>query len=80
MRVVSLNKHKNRELVAVLEEMLELARAGNLHGLAFVTKFGHGDHRAGAVGDYRRFPEEALSATFLLERHLMAGRAPYDSR
>lgn len=80
MRVVRITQRQSKEVVAVLEELLELARAGDVHGVAFVVKRGPRDHWAGAAGDYRRFPEEALSATFLMERALMSGRPPYDSK
>jgi hypothetical protein len=79
VKLVSLTEYKNRELVAVLRELLELAEGGAAHGLAFVVKLGRGDHRAGMAGDYKRRPEEALSATFLLERHLMKGQTPFDA-
>jgi hypothetical protein len=75
MKLVNLSAHKNREVAAVLRELLEHAENGELQGFAFVAKMGHRDHRAGLTGDYRRHPEEALSATFLLERHLMSGGA-----
>lgn len=70
MHVVSLDKYKNRELIGALKDLLELAEKGRAHGLAFVVKLGHRDHRAGVAGDYKRFPEQALSATFQMERHL----------
>lgn len=71
MNVVHLVKHKNRALVDGLRELLELAESGNITGLVFVVKFGQKDHRAGTLGDYRSHPDEALSATFQLERKLI---------
>lgn len=65
-----LDEYRSRELVAVLRELTMLAEDGIATGLAFVVKVGQRDHRAGAVGDYKRRPEEALSATFRLERLL----------
>lgn len=78
MHVVSLEQFRNQKLVAVLRELLELAEEGEIQGLVFVAKFGAGDHRAGAAGDYKRKPEEALSATFTMERYLMRGQAPFE--
>lgn len=78
MQLVRMAEYKNRELVSVLKELLSLAEGGSAHGLAFVVKLRKGVHRAGAAGDYRRFPEEALSATFRMERYLMKGQAPYE--
>lgn len=74
MHLVYLSRYKNREVVKVLEEMLALARAGELSGLAYVIKTAPAEHSAGAAGDYRRHPEQALSATFALERHLAEWR------
>lgn len=61
----------------MLKELLQLAESNSVQGLAFVVKLGQGDHRAGMAGDYRRSPEEAMAATFRLERHLMQGQAPF---
>jgi hypothetical protein len=47
-----------------------LAEDGIATGLAFVVKVGPREHRAATVGDYKRRPEEAMSATFRLERML----------
>lgn len=74
-KLVAMAEFKNRALIATLRELTELAEAGVIHGLAFVVKFGPGDHRAGLSGDYKRMPSEALPATFLMERHL-AGASP----
>ncbi len=70
VKVVSLQRHRSRELVAVCRELLQLAEAGDLRALCFVAKFGQHDHRAGLSGDYKRNPSEALSATFMMERFL----------
>lgn len=48
-----------------------MAEEGEVQGLAFVIKLGPHDHQAGLAGDYRSSPEEAMSATFLMERKLM---------
>jgi hypothetical protein len=70
VKVVSLQRHRNRALVAVCRELLQHAEDGDLQGLCFVGKFGRGDHRAGLAGDYKRNPSEALTATFMMERFL----------
>lgn len=64
-------------MVAALKDLITLAEAGGVLGLAFVAKFGPDDHRAGIVGDYRRSPEEAMSATFRLERALRGDRPDF---
>lgn len=56
----------------MLKELTRLAESDELHGLVFVGKFGGADHRAGSCGDYRRWPAEALTATFIMERFLEA--------
>jgi hypothetical protein len=78
MRIVHLGKYRNRDLVAVVRALLDLAEEGTATGLAFVVKLGQADHRGGMAGDYRRHPDEALSATFRLERLLMQEQAPFD--
>lgn len=78
MHVVQMSAYRNRELVAVLRELLAMAEADQAHGLAFVVKLGERSHHAGTAGDYTRYPEQAMAATFRLERHLMQGRAPFD--
>lgn len=75
VNLVDMTEFRNRETVATLRDMLELAEAGVIVGHAFVVKFGPGDHRAGWSGDYKRLPSEALTATFMMERHL-AGTLP----
>lgn len=78
MKLVELGEYKSRKIVAALNELVALAASGNLRGLAFIAKLGPGDHRAGVIGDYQASPEEALSATFRMERHLMKGQAPFE--
>lgn len=75
--MVQLAEFRNRELVAVLKELLLLAESNHALGLAFVVKLGPGIHHAGVTGDYLRFPEEAMAATFRLERQLMSGHEPH---
>lgn len=55
----------------MLEGLASDAKAGKISGLAFVVKYGQREHRAGAAGDYRHDPEQALSATARMKRHLM---------
>ena len=69
MRLVQLHEKRNRELVTALEGLLLMAKSGEISGLAYVVKFGHQDHRAGIAGSYEASPVDALTATFMLERH-----------
>lgn len=62
--------YRSREVVEVLKELLKEAEAGRIRGLAWVVKIGPGDNRADLVGEYRKYPEKALKATFALERLL----------
>ena len=78
MNLVNLGEYRSRKVVAALNDLLALAHGGHLHGLAFVAKLGPGDHRAGAIGDYQHHPEEALSATFRMERYLMRDQPPFE--
>jgi hypothetical protein len=80
LNVVEMAGFRNRELIATLRDLLDLAEAGAIMGHAFVVKFGPGDHRAGFSGEYKRQPAEALTATFMLERHLSGTLPPlYES-
>ncbi len=78
LHVVAMASYKNQEMIEVAKVLLDLAERGLAQGLSFVVKMGRGDHRAGTAGDYRRNPDEALSAVFRMERDLMAGSAPFD--
>lgn len=71
MKLVNLVEYKNRELVAVLKGLTQLAESGQATGLAFVVKLGRGVHRPGLAGDYRRSPEEALAAAVRLKEQLL---------
>lgn len=72
LKVIDLAKYRSREIVEVLEELLEAAKAGEISGLAWIVKIGPGDNRAGLAGLYRVQPDKALRATFQLERMLAA--------
>ena len=70
MQVVQLDKYRCLEVVEALKELLDAAERGEIRGVVFVVQVKPGDNRAGMAGEYRRHPEKALQATFLLERHL----------
>jgi hypothetical protein len=70
MNLVRLSEYRNRELVAVLKELLNLAEDGHASGMAFVVKIGK-THRGGLAGDYRRNPDEGLSAAARLKHQLL---------
>ncbi len=71
--VVHLSEYRPTDVESVLEELLESARRGEILGLAFIAKRGPRIHDAGLAGCYRLDPEQALAATFRMERHLMGG-------
>lgn len=71
MQVVSLVQYKNRELIAVLKELLQLAESGQAQGLAFVVKVGRRRHYSGLTGDYSRSPDEAIPAVVRLKETLL---------
>lgn len=76
MQLVELAAYKAREVKAVLSELMEMAERGDLQGLVFVCKLGVDDHRAGRAGDYKRHPEQALPAIYMLKDYLaQTGRA-----
>lgn len=71
MQVVSLVEYRNKGVISALEELLALAKTGEIQAFVFVAKFGPLDHRAGTTGDYKRHPEQAITAAFLLKLKLM---------
>lgn len=71
MHVVQLARYRNRKVVAVARELLQMAEEGDLRGLSFVAKLGPRDHRAGVVGEYRDRPEEAVFAALRMKQALM---------
>lgn len=71
MQVVSLHGYRNRRVVAVARELLDLAERGGLHGLTFVAKLGPRDHRTGLVGEYENHPEQAVYAAARLKKRLL---------
>lgn len=70
MQLINLDQHRRKEVVATLESLLAAAKAGELVGLVYVAQLPQDEHCAGTSGTYRRFPEQALRATFALERAL----------
>lgn len=70
-QVAAMHDFRNRGVVELLEGLLELAKDGQIHGLAYVAKCDPRDHRAGTAGDYRLYPEEALGAVTVLQHRLV---------
>lgn len=70
MHVIQMSKFRNRDVEERLKELLALAQQGQIEGLAYVMHTAGDQHLAGMVGEYKRHPEKALQATFMLERHL----------
>lgn len=70
MNVVQLRRKKNREVIRLLEGLLEGARSGCVQGVAFVVKLGPDKHEAGMAGDYENHPEQAMQGVFVIERYL----------
>lgn len=71
MRIVNLMAYRSHEVVSVLEELLALAKAGDVTALAFVIQAGPLMHKAGISGDYRRHPGEAIPALLTLKNRLL---------
>lgn len=69
MQVIKLDEYRNRDVVSALRDLLAMAENGEVQGLVFVAKLGQA-HRAGALGDYRLHPEQALPAATRMQRHL----------
>ncbi len=67
-------RKRNRDTVAVVKELLQLAESGQATGIAFVVKLGRNGHHAGIEGDYRRNPEEALPAASRLKAQILLNR------
>ena len=76
MELVKLDEYRNRDVIEAARRLLESAERGEIRGLVFVVKVAPGDNRAGVAGEYKRYPEKALQATFQLER-LLARTEPF---
>ena len=68
--VNNLAVYRSRDVVEVLEGLLEAAKQGDIRGLVYIVQLAAGESRADVVGDYRRDPAKALKATFKLETML----------
>ncbi len=77
MAVTSIVEYRNKETVAVLEELLDQARRGEITGFAFACKIGAQNHGIGLTGDYREDPIAALAVTARIA-HVLNGL--YDNR
>jgi len=71
MRVVNLVAYPNHEVISALEELLVLARSGDVTALAFIVQTGPKRHKAGLAGNYRRRPGEAIPALLTLKYRLV---------
>jgi len=80
MSVTNLDEYRNKGVISALEELLALARTGEIQALVFVAKFGPHDHRAGTTGDYKRHPEQAMSAAFIMKLKLAGLNPTLDAR
>lgn len=70
MQLVNLAEYRSSDVVRTCRELLELAEGGQISGVVFVCKMGPGDHRAGRAGEYKRHPEQALPAVYMLKQYL----------
>lgn len=70
MNITKIAEYKNRNTVAVLEELLQQAKHGDITGFAFACKLGETLHGIGLTGDYRADPIQGLSITARLQ-HLL---------
>jgi hypothetical protein len=77
MAVTSIVEYRNKETVAVLEELLDQARRGEITGLAFACKVGDKNHGIGLTGDYRDDPISTLAVVSRIA-HVLNGL--YDNR
>lgn len=73
--LVNLSAYRNRKVVAVVRELLELAEKGEAVGIAFVVKLKRSGHHAGIEGDYRTDPDQALPAAVRLKQAIMDNQA-----
>lgn len=76
MTVHNFNEYRAREVVAVLEEMLQHAKAGRLPGIAFVTEI-EGRELVGVTGVYKADPKRALRTIDNVRRKLRATRPKF---
>ena len=67
MNVTKIDEHQTREIIIVLQDLLERAEKGGLRGLLFAAKTGPKRHRIGFAGEYWRDPVEALGCITRME-------------
>jgi hypothetical protein len=60
--VIHIKERRSHTVINVLEEMLTLAKSGELTGLAFAVKLGTWHASIGTCGDYTTNDVEALGA------------------
>lgn len=70
MAVLSLVKHASKDIVEALESLLELARKGELRGLAIYYRETGGHEDAVFTGIYRTNVAEAVKAAMLMSVYL----------
>ena len=60
-KIVNLGEVRARDTVAVLEELLSRAKAGQISGVVVGYRMGPLDHRVGVTGTYREDPVQGLA-------------------
>lgn len=67
-KVISLQQRRSRDTVYALTKLLDQARAGQLKGLVFVSKYSNSRHEPGITGEYANDRISAMgAATELLD-------------
>ena len=70
MNVVSIHQSSCHETVAVLQHLLDLAKSGQLRGLAVCAKFASQKEEISFTGDYRQYPSQAVNASMRMSWRL----------
>lgn len=65
MSVTRIEEFKNRETIETLEELLDQAKKGQIHGFLFCARQGEKSHLMGLSGDYR---DDAILAVAVAAR------------
>lgn len=63
MAVVDMREYKTREIVRELEQLLDLAKAGRLAGIAYCMQTPRGGEHVGLVGKYKADPGRVMVAS-----------------
>lgn len=61
MTVIRISEYKNRDVIGLLSEALEMAKAGKVTGVCLAMKYDPGHHGIALAGEYYDDPTDVLA-------------------